>query len=134
MSRWKFQFVPNEKGVIGVGYRMDTVGELVEREVNAALRYPFKFHGVNKLVVELGPTTPERPDYIELAGVGLKQYPTFSAADYLERTAEDRRSMLVEITKDVFDWLTSTFDDAEFARIGLRNLGWAFRSSTTHSE
>ncbi len=34
MSFWKFQLLPSQRGILGNGFRMDSVGQLVEDEVN----------------------------------------------------------------------------------------------------
>ncbi len=103
---------------------MDPVGQTVESEVNDALRYPFKFHGVNKIVVKLGKSPVESPDYVELLGVGVKQYPDFCAQSYLQKCEEGRREELVQISESVFGWLIHNFDDAEFARRAAERLEW----------
>ena len=61
---------------------MDADGAGVADEVNDALRYPFKFHKVNKIVVCLGEGPTREPDYIEQLGVGLKQWRDFDLASY----------------------------------------------------
>jgi hypothetical protein len=61
-SRWKFQIMPYQRDVVARGFRMDAVGEAVEREVNEALPYPFKFHKVNKIVICLGPAPADEKD------------------------------------------------------------------------
>lgn len=124
MSQWKFQFLPNEKGVIGVGYRMDEVGKEVENRINDALSYPFKFHGVNKIVVGLGPSPVQTRDYIELEGVAKKQYPDFSASDYNMQTEEERRQQLYSIAREVFGWIALNFDDASFVHKAAAKLDW----------
>ena len=122
MATWKFQFCPNEPDVINVGYRMDEVGEDVEREVNAALRLPFRFHGVSKIVVRLGPSQAKAPDYHEVLGVGRKQYPSFDASSYLAHDDTDRRRVLIGVVDTVFVWFRHTFDDADFVRMAADRL------------
>ncbi|GEM_PF-2245508 len=124
MSQWKFQFCPNEKDVIAAGYRMDDVGAAVEREVNDALRYPFGFHGINKVVIRLGLPRSYSQDYIELLGVGIKQYADFSARDYLRLPPAGRRECLLDIVKVTFSWFLDNFDDAFFVEKCVKNLGW----------
>ncbi|NRA30134.1 MAG: hypothetical protein HRU11_07705 [Parvularculaceae bacterium] len=103
---------------------MDDVGEEVERIVNDALRYPFHFHGINKIVVRLGPSPNNAPDYIELMGVAKKQYTAFSADEYVGLAEERRRRELILIVQSVFDWLLEEFEDAEFIKAAQQNLGW----------
>jgi len=124
MPQWKFQLFPNEKGRLGIGYRLDPVGQAFENRVNDALRYPFRFHKVNKLVIHLGPKDAPEKDYAELLGVGLKQYPEFSYDDYLAASPQGREEMLTAITKDVFGWLLMRFEDSQFVQEAARNLGW----------
>jgi hypothetical protein len=124
MARWKFQLCPNEKGRLGVGYRLDPIGQAFEKRVNDALRYPFRFHRVNKLVICLGPTDARETDYIELLGVGQKQYPEFSYDHYIAASPQEREQMLTAITKDVFGWLLMQFEDSQFVEKAARNLDW----------
>jgi hypothetical protein len=125
MAQWKFQLCPNEKDSLGKGFRIDPIGQGVEDEVNDALRYPFKFHGVNKLVIRLGPAARSCKDYIEHAGVGTKQYPSFSSAEYLNASDGEKRIIMEDITKDVFRWILAEFDDVEFVHKAIANLGWS---------
>lgn len=37
MAQWKFQLLPSKKDLLGVGYRMDAVGQAVEDEVYEAM-------------------------------------------------------------------------------------------------
>ncbi len=124
MAQWKFQLCPNEKDVIGIGYRMDTVGQAVENEINDALRYPFKFHRVNKIVVMLGKSPVNSTDYSEVGGVGTKQYPAFDAHQYMALNDAQRRDCLVAIAQSVFQWLIENFDDADFAVAAADRLNW----------
>ena len=124
MPQWKFQLCPNMKHAVAFGYRLDEVGEAVEREVNDAIKYPLKFHGVKKIVVRLGPSSVKTPDYIELLGVGKKQYPNFNAEAYLAMSELQRRSQLLDISKSVFKWLVTNFEDADFALKAGERMGW----------
>ena len=65
MAQWKFQLCPNEKDSLGKGFRVDPVAQAVEDEINDALRYPFKFHGVIKIVIRFGPSPTPEKDYVE---------------------------------------------------------------------
>lgn len=103
---------------------MDNVGEEVEQSVNDAIRYPFNFHGINKIVIRLGPVATETPDYIELLGVGRKQYPNFDARRYILLSEYERRDLLFEVVKSVFAWFLLNFDDADFVKIATQKLGW----------
>jgi hypothetical protein len=103
---------------------MDEVGTAFERQVNNVLRYPFRFHKVNKLVLELGATTPPKKDYVELLGVALKQCPTFDLDRYAFALDAERQDMLKTQTIQVFSWLVKNFPDAQFAKAALVNLGW----------
>lgn len=124
MAQWKFQLCPNEKNVIGTGFRMDPAGQKVENEVNDALSYPFRFHGVNKLVIKIGKSPVDSPDYVEMLGVGVKQYPDFCAQSYLQKGGNERREELIQICKSVFGWFLHNFDDADFAEKAAARLGW----------
>ena len=124
MAQWKFQLCPNEKDSLGIGFRVDPVAQAVEDEINDALRYPFKFHGVNKIVVRFGPPATPCKDYVEQLGVGIKQYPNFSTSDYLAASDEEKRAIMEDISRDVFRWLLAEFDDTEFAHKAISNMGW----------
>lgn len=103
---------------------MDSVGEVIESAINDALRYPFKFHGVNKIVVRLGASPIKTPDYIEMEGVGKKQFPEFNPQAYLALKEAQRQECLIAIAKSVFQWLTQNFEDADFARSAAERLNW----------
>ncbi len=124
MAQWKFQLCPNEKDRLGLGYRLDPIGQAFENRVNDALRYPFRFHKVNKLVIQLGPEEDVSKDYYEVLGVGLKQYPEFSYDEYLAASSQEREQILTAITKNVFRWLLAEFDDAQFVEKAAHNLSW----------
>jgi hypothetical protein len=97
----------------------------VENEVNDALRYPFRFHKVNKIVLCLGPGQPNARDYVELLGVGHKQWPDFDLGAYVAMNEQEKVEALRSIVLATFDWLESNFDDAQFVAIGRKNLAWA---------
>ena len=124
MAQWKFQICPNEKDRLSLGYGLDPIGQAFENRVNEALRYPFRFHKVNKLVIKLGPKEYVYKDYEEVLGVGLKQYPQFSYDEYIAALPQEREQMLTAITKNVFRWLLAEFDDAQFVEKAAQNLGW----------
>jgi hypothetical protein len=136
MSQWKFQLCPNEKNRLGVGFQLDPTGQAFEDRVNDALKYPFRFHRVNKIVIRLGPSDVREKDYVELLGVGQKQYPDFSCDQYLAASALEREQTLTAIVKDVFRWLLIEFEDSQFVEKAARNLGWwdlpSPRSSKRH--
>ena|SRR5271166_390267 len=123
-SRWKFQIKPNQRDVVARGFRMDAVGEAVEREVNGALSYPFRFHKVNKIVVCLGPDPASEKDYVEVLGVGLKQWPEFNLKHYLSLSETEKTSALRHVVTQTFDWLVNTFPDAQFVEAAKVRLGW----------
>jgi len=125
MAVWKFQLVPAQRDLLAVGFRMDAVGQAFEKTVNDALRYPFKFHKINKLVLELGATEPPKKDYIEALGVATKRCPHFNLERYKALPDAERVEALKYQTIQVFEWLQATYSDAQFVDVGLRNLGWA---------
>ncbi len=115
MARWKFQLCPNRRGVIGVGYRLDPIGQAFEDRVNEAMPYPFGFHGVNKIVIRLGPSDRGEKDYVEELGVGQKQYLRFSCEGYNDASPAAR-------------------EETQFVEKASRKLGWldiGFPRSTT---
>jgi hypothetical protein len=116
---------PNQRDIVAGGFRMDPVGEAVEREVNGALPYPFKFHKVNKIVVCLGPAPTSEKDYDEVLGVGLKQWPEFNLQQYLSLSETEKISALRLVVAQTFDWLVKTFPDAQFAETAKARLGWS---------
>lgn len=125
MSAWKFQIIANEEDIAGQRSHMDPTGKELEDEVNDALRYPFKFHKVNKIVLCLGKKEGEEGDYAERLGVGLKQWPNFDLHAYVRMTDEDKIEALRAIVIETFDWLEANFDDAHFVSIARKNLTWA---------
>ena len=124
MAQWKFQILPNEKDRLSRGYGLDPIGQAFENRVNEALRYPFRFHKVNKLVIHLGPVNVYKEDYQELLGVAFKHYPEFSYEDYLAASPQEREQLLTDMTKDVFRWLLARFEDAQFVEKAALKLGW----------
>ena len=73
------------------------------REENAALRYPLRFHKVNKIVLCLGAGAPNSPDYIEQLGVGLKQWPEFDLGAYSSMGAREKIAALRSVVLETFD-------------------------------
>ncbi len=124
MAIWKFQLLPARPDFLGVGWRMDSAGQEFEKSVNDALRYPFRFHKINKLVLQLGLTEPPKQDYVELLGVAIKQCPRFNLEHYCGLSNQERLEVLRLQTTQVFAWLQATFPDAQFIDVGVRNLGW----------
>ncbi len=61
MAVWKFQLLPGTPGILGERFQIDETMGLFANEVNDALHYPFRFHGVNKIVIELGPNVRPAP-------------------------------------------------------------------------
>ncbi len=114
-GQWKFQLIPSKKDAMGEGegFRMDSVAEEVEREINSALPYRFKFHKIGKIVVWLGPRQ-EQEDYVEQMGVSLKLYENFCADTYLKSTTEQKQEVLQQIIREVFEWFSANFEDSEF--------------------
>jgi len=98
-----------------------------QNKVNDALKYPFGFHKVNKLVLKLGPSEVASPDYHEYPlGVAIKQVPEFSARAYIRLSGLEKETLLKSITLECFYWLLDNFDDADFVTKGMKNLGWDF--------
>jgi len=124
MARWKFQLSPNVSGVIGKGYRMDAVGQEIEDEVNDALPGYLKFHGVNKIVVKLGPSVKHEKDYYEMLGVGLKQWNEFDLQSYTNARESEKRQVLRDCVIQVFRWIQKNFDDTAFVDKAKDNLPW----------
>ncbi|MBA6231375.1 MULTISPECIES: hypothetical protein [unclassified Colwellia] len=115
MSQWKFQLLPSKKDALGVGegFRMDSVAEQIEREMNEALPYRFKFHKIGKIVIWLGPRN-DQEDYVEQMGVSLKLYENFCADSYIKSSDEQKQELLKVIIRNVFNWFSDNFDDSEF--------------------
>lgn len=125
MSVWKFQVIANEPNVVGLKRLMDDVANSVAEEVNDALRYPFEFHKVNKIVLCLGKGTTDEKEYKELLGVGHKQWPDFDLHAYAEMAEAEKIEAIRAVVLDTFRWLEDNFVDAQFVSIGRRNLKWA---------
>lgn len=125
MAKWKFQLLPNTRDLLGVGFRMDAIGESVEAEVNEGLPYRFRFHRIGKIVLCLGP--PERPvhDYVELIGVAQKQMPTSNIRDYAASSDDQRIALLRGAVLEAFAWFEAKFDDAQFIAVATAKLQWA---------
>lgn len=124
MARWKFQLCPNIPGIIGKGYRMDTVGQSVAEEVNNALPGYLKFHGVNKIVVCLGPNVGNKPDYLEVLGVGLKQVNGFDLNLYANLGDAEKRQSLQGCVIQVLRWIQENFDDTAFVDKAKCKVFW----------
>ena len=125
MSVCKFQLYPAQPDPIAERFAMDAAAKAFESRVNAALRYPFSFHKVNKLCICLGPSTAARQVYREQLGVADRHCPDFSYSNYLNLSPGERTLELERITKEVFSWLHEHFDDANFVLVGAKNLGWS---------
>jgi len=125
MARWKFQLCPNQRDAFGNGFRLDAVGEAFEERVNDAMPFPLGFHGVNKIVIRLGPPGHAGiKDYGEVLGVGEKQYPNFSYQHYMAASPPEREALLEAVTRDVFRWLVDAHADARFVAKAAGKLGW----------
>lgn len=128
---WKFQISPNETDIIGPRYRMDSVYDEFSEVVNSALKLPFRFHKMKKIVLKFGPTPDGWSDYSEgSSGVAIKQMPHYTAGAYIELSSKDRRAFLEKMTLEAFYWFLETYDDADFIAKGLKNLGWPLPTST----
>jgi hypothetical protein len=125
MAQWKFQLLPNRPGVIGLGYRMDAVGEAVETEVNDALPYRFRFHKIGKIVLALGPGGVITKEYIELLGVAQKLVPAFDLSEYASASDAEKVSMLRAVIVTELRWFETNFDDAQFVAKARAKLPWA---------
>ena len=110
--------------VVAKGYRMDAVGEQVEKEVNDALPGYLKFHGVNKIVLKLGPNIENDPDYVEILGVGSKQWTDFDLQRYVDTNEAEKRRMLCETIVGFFAWIERSFNDASFVRGARSKVPW----------
>ncbi len=115
----------NEEDIAGQRSHMDSICKEFEDEVNDALRYPFKFHKVNKIVLCLGKKDGEEDDYAEYLGVGLKQCPNFDLHAYVLMNEEEKIEVLRAIVIETFKWFEANFDDAQFVSTARKNLTWA---------
>ena len=125
MAMWKFQLLPHEKDIVAHGYRMDAVGEAVEREVNDALPYRFRFHKISKVVLILGPGSIQHSLYSEALGVAQKVVPSFSLAEYVAASEPERVAMLRRVIAGEFRWFEQSFADAAFIAKARGRLSWA---------
>lgn len=103
---------------------MDDACESVAQEVNDALRYPFNFHKVNKIVLCLGKSEIAAPDYIEQLGVGTKQCLDFDLDGYSNLSRQERVFAIRSVVLDTFSWLEGNFADAQFVSVARKNLYW----------
>jgi hypothetical protein len=122
-NKWSFQILPLTPGVLGKGYRVDSITQTIEDEVNDALPYFFRFHKISKLVIGLGPKQKER-DYHEIGGVAQKHYPDFDVHKYATLSNEEKVVAMRRIVMEVFDWLIATFDDSQCFQTAKRGLNW----------
>jgi len=125
MAVWKFQLLPQTSDVVATGYRMDSVGQQVEDEVNDALPYRFRFHKITKIVLLLGPGDIQTAPYAELSGVAQKVVADFDLSKYSRSSDEKKRSLLRELVISQFNWLEENFDDAGFVALARAKLTWA---------
>lgn len=121
--KWAFQLLPSTRDILGKGYRVDSVTQKIEDEVNAVLQCKFDFHGISKLVIRLGPKDGTK-DYHEHIGVAQKYYPNFDICAYKELDDEAKREAMIGIIKDVFNWLAETFDDAQIFQKAQTDCCW----------
>ncbi len=123
-NKWSFQLLPNTPGVLGKGFRVDPITQVIEDEVNEALPYYFKLHKIGKFVIRLGPKEGER-DYHEHSGVAQKYYPDFDVYHYNELNPEAKIKAMRGIILEVFDWLIATFGDAQCFKTANEKLKWS---------
>ena len=119
-----FQLLPNTRGVLGVGYRVDPITQSIEDEVDNALPYRLRFHKISKLVIALGPAKNEK-DYIEALGVAQKQYPDFDIYAYKAMSDAEKITTMRRVILEVFDWLIVNFQDSDCFRITKEKLKWS---------
>ena len=124
MKRWKFQLRPSRPGSLAKGYRMDSVGVSVEREVNEAVPFPLRFHGIQKLVLVLGGNPEGELSHSEEFNVAVMLVPSFPVAEYALAADAEKQALLRTAIESSFDWLLTNFDDADFARVARERLGW----------
>ncbi len=124
MAIWKFQLLPHQPDVVRPGYRMDAVGTSLEREVNSALPYRFRFHKISKIVLVLSHGTLHEQDYTEQLGVATKVIPDFSLRDYVKSTSQRKIETLKSAISSEFAWFEENFEDAQFIHNARRKLGW----------
>ncbi len=125
MAQWKFQVLPGTRDLAGHGYRMGEVGQAFEDEVNEAMPYRFKFHGISKLVLILGQTDDKRPDYIEQLGVAQLKLPDFDLASYVTLDDAAKVTALRNSVLEAFRWFEREFEDTLFVSIARSKLPWA---------
>lgn len=122
MSVWKFQILPARPGILGERYQIDKTIRTLADEVNDALRYPFRFHKVNKIVIKLGEC--DEPDYIEALGVGIKQYKEFDLSGYLLLEESEKERVVKKAILDTLNWLIEGFDDSTCFLNAKKRLNW----------
>lgn len=122
-AKWAFQLLPNTPGILGKGYRVDPETQAIEDEVDAVLQCKFNFHGINKLVIRLGPKEGQK-DYEEHDNVAQVNYPDFSAHSYNELSPSEKADLMKGIILEVFGWLSTNFEDAQCFDKAQEKLGW----------
>lgn len=122
---WNFQLLPGKPGIISPNrYRMDSAGEAMENLVNNALPSYLKFHGVNKIVLQLGPSNRDGPLYSEILGVGTLIVPDFDTARYTAAPDEEKSTFLRQTIRQAFGWIIEQYPDSGSFKKALESLGW----------
>lgn len=119
---WNFQLLPGQPDIVSGGYAMDTTGKAVEDEVQNVLPSYLHFHGVNKIVLQLGKS--DYSEYIELDGVGIIPVSDFDLQKYAHYSEKKKIEVLHAVIAEAFDWLSTTFEDADTFRKIQKQLSW----------
>jgi hypothetical protein len=104
---------------------MDPIGQAIDQEVNDALPYRFRFHGISKLVLILGPGTMQDKVYDESLGVAQKVVQSFDLLVYAQASDAQKVSMLRAAIVAELGWFEQNFEDASFIAKARAKLTWA---------
>ena len=89
--------------------RCRSVWEPVELEIRRAIPKRYRFGGVGKIVLELGPGSEQKKHYRVLLGVGLLHYPSFDAQKYLALSPSEQREITLGIINTCMTELSQQF-------------------------
>ena len=72
----------------------------------------------------MGPNIENATDYIEILGVGSKQWTNFDLQRYVNASEAEKRRMLCENIVRFFGWIERRFNDAAFVREARSKVPW----------
>ena len=89
--------------------RLRAIWDPLELQIRRDIPKRFKFGGVGKIVLELGPEREARPQYRVLLEVGLYHYPVFDADRFLQLDTERQHAEFASIVRTSMTDLAQRF-------------------------